>query len=50
MMLKISSAFGVYRLMRRPASTNTVAISVEAMKFCRSSLILAVSSTFDRSS
>ncbi len=45
-----SVARGVKRLMRIASSTNTTAMSVDAIRFCRSSLICAVSSTLTLSS
>ena len=44
-MLKISVARGVNHLMRRPRSTNTVAMSVEIIRFCKSLLARPTSST-----
>lgn len=38
MMLKISAARGVKHLMRKPLSTNTVAMTVEAIRLFKSSL------------
>ncbi len=46
MMLKSDAAAGVKRLMRIVGSTKTVAMSVELMRFLRSSLISLVSSIF----